>query len=103
MTPEHQPPHSPLTICRLCRTLSGLRVVSANLATAQALERTAFIISHVMESVDPQVSQSMNDYNFRHAVMAAYPAELTTNIPEHAFLDSDFWDERARGLGNTSG
>ena len=25
---------------------------------------------------------------FRHAVMASYPAELTTDIPEHSFLDS---------------
>ena len=24
----------------------------------------------------------------RHAVMASYPAELTTDIPEHSFLDS---------------
>ena len=23
---------------------------------------------------------------FRHAVMAAYPTELTTDLPEHAFL-----------------
>ena len=55
--------------------------------------------------------------------MASYPAELTTDIPEHSFLDagdiekkklnsyhsqipffswSDFWDERARGLGATT-
>ena len=77
---------------------------------------------------------------FRHAVMASYPRELTTDIPEHSFLDSgeiqiskirhstiilnaetdfhftlclfcahfffisfsDFWDERARGLGATT-
>ena len=84
----------------MCRTKSGLRVISASLATAPALERTAVIISHVMDSVDQRVSQSMNDKNFRHAVMAAYPLELTTDIPEHAWLSpASYWDERARGLG----
>ena len=30
-----------------------------------------------------------------------YPAELTTHLPEHAFLDPGYWNERARGLGAT--
>ena len=33
--------------------------------------------------------------------MGSYPSELTTDIPEHSFLDPSFWDERARGLGAT--
>ena len=33
--------------------------------------------------------------------MATYPRELTTHIPEHRFLDPNFWNERARGLGGT--
>ena len=73
---------------RLCRTRTGLKVISANLATDQAMERTAAIISYMMETVDPRVAQSMNDKNFRHALMATYPTELTTDIPEHADLDS---------------
>ena len=46
----------------------------------------------------------MTNNGFRHAVMGAYPDEVTTDIPEHAFLASDAntdWDERARGLGAT--
>ena len=34
--------------------------------------------------------------------MAEYPIEVTTDIPEHAYLKDDAhtdWDERARGLG----
>ena len=69
------------------------------LASNNALERTAFILDHVTEFVDPRVFVKMNENQFRHAVMAAYPTEKTTNIPEHAFLDSGYWDERARGLG----
>ena len=86
---------------RLCTTNNGLKVVSANRASNRALERTAFLIDHVMAYVDPRVARSMNARGFRHAVMAAYPSELTTHIPEHAFLDPGFWNERARGLGAT--
>ena len=85
---------------RLCTTSNGLRIVSAAKAQDSALVKTAIIISSVMSKVDSRVAQSMNDNNFRHAVMAAYPSELTTDIPEHAWLGSE-WNERARGLGAT--
>ena len=38
----------------------------------------------------------------RIVIMAEYPKEVTTDIPEHAYLKNDpytNWDERARGLG----
>ena len=38
----------------------------------------------------------------RIGIMAEYPKEVTTDIPEHAYLKNDpytNWDERARGLG----
>ena len=40
----------------------------------------------------------------RIVIMAEYPKEVTTDVPEHAFLKDDTetdWDERARGLGGT--
>jgi len=76
--------------------------VSAGLASNESLERTALILDKVTEGVTDEVINSLNAWDFRHAVMASYPAELTTDIPEHSFLDSDFWDERARGLGATT-
>lgn len=85
---------------RLCTTKNNLKIVSANRASNAALERTAFLIGNVMANVQPQVAQSMNAKGFRHAVMAAYPSELTTSIPEHAWLGA-YWNERARGLGAT--
>jgi len=85
---------------RLCTTHTGLRVVSGSLASDEALEKTAFIIDKVMAMVDPRVAPEMNSNGFRHAVMAAYPTEVTTDIPEHAHL-GEWWDERARGLGAT--
>jgi len=85
---------------RLCTTNNNLKIVSAGRASNKALERTAYLIGNVMANVDPRVAQSMNARGFRHAVMAAYPAELTTHIPEHAWLGA-YWNERARGLGAT--
>merc|ERR1719228_1857213 len=76
--------------------------MSGSLANDAAIERTAFLIDKVTAKVTPAVIASMNYYGFRHAVMAAYPYEVTTNIPEHSFLDH-YWDERARGLGATIG
>merc|ERR1711962_1454975 len=74
---------------------------SAGRASGRALERTAFLLSQVTAYVDPRVTASMTARGFRHAVMARYPAELTTHLPEHAFLDPGYWNERARGLGAT--
>ena len=40
----------------------------------------------------------------RVMIMAEYPKEKTTDVPEHAYLKDDpntDWDERARGLGGT--
>jgi len=85
---------------RLCTTNNNLKIISANRASNAALERTAYLIDNVMAKVDPRVAQSMNARGFRHAVMAAYPSELTTHIPEHAWLGA-YWNERARGLGAT--
>jgi len=85
---------------QLCTTHNNLKVISANRASGAALERTAFLIGNVMANVDPRVAQSMNARGFRHAVMGAYPSELTTHIPEHAWLGA-YWNERARGLGAT--
>ena len=85
---------------RLCVSKHNIRIVSAGKASNEALERTAYLIDSVLADVDPRIAVSMNAKGFRHAVMAAYPAELTTHIPEHSWLASDY-DERARGLGGT--
>jgi len=88
---------------RLCTTHKGLRVVSANYASNRAIEKTAEILDRVTAMVDPRVMAAMTRNGFRHAVMATYPTERTTNIPEHNFLEPVYWNERARGLGATLG
>jgi len=86
---------------QLCTTSSGLRVVSHGLASSAALQRTALLLSKVTATVEASVTRAMTARGFRHALMAAYPRELTTHLPEHSFLDPAFWNERARGLGAT--
>jgi len=87
---------------RLCTSGSGIKVVTGPRATDAALEKTAYLIDRVLANVDSKIVQKMNENGFRHAVMAAYPKELTTDIPEHSFLTpADYWNERARGLGGT--
>jgi len=86
---------------KICYTAQGIKIISTNQVSNAALERTAFLISHVMQKVDPRVPQMMNRYKFRHAVMAAYPREVTTTLPEYRHLGA-FYNERARGLGATT-
>jgi len=86
---------------KICYTAQGLKIISTNRVSNKALERTAFLISHVMKNVDPRVPKAMNRNKFRHVVMAAYPAEVTTTFPEYRHLGA-FYNERARGLGATT-
>jgi len=84
---------------KLCTNRDGIKIISRG-ASDQAVERTAWLISHVMDTMPERgrVAASMNKYRFRHAVMGV--REMTTHLPEHAFLPP-YWDQRARGLGAT--
>ncbi|BAJ04291.1 collagenase family [Shewanella violacea DSS12] len=84
---------------RLCTSGTGIPIVSANVASAASIERTAYLLDGVMQTVDSRVVPQMVANGFRHAVMGRYPYELTTQLPEYSHLDSAYWDERARGLG----
>jgi len=86
---------------RLCNTYKGLRVVSGRYASDRAIQKSAELLDRVTDLVDPRVMAAMTRNGFRHAVMGTYPSERTTNIPEHAFLEPVYWNERARGLGAT--
>ena len=84
---------------RLCLSGTGIPIVSANYAKAEALERTAFVLDNLMVTVDSAVMPMMTSKGFRHAVMGRPDVERTTMLPEYSHLDSDYWDERARGFG----
>ncbi|WP_168204230.1 collagenase [Aliikangiella coralliicola] len=84
---------------RLCSSGTGVPIISSNKASNASLERTAYLLDGVMQTVDSRVVPKMITNGFRHAVMGRYPYELTTQLPEYSHLDSSYWDERARGLG----
>ena len=52
----------------------------------------------IAETIDPRIWTEIASRKIRMAIMAE--TELTTDIPEHSDLTpKDFWDARARGLG----
>jgi len=85
---------------RLCVTSKGLRIITGRKASDAALERTAFLFDKVTAEVDRRVTDKMTQMNFRHAVMATYPTELTLDLPEYRKMPPS-WNEIYRGMGAT--
>ena len=63
-----------------------------------ALEEAALTVAR-MVVMRPDLLSTLIKENVHLAVMAA--TEATTDVPEHSYMDADFWDERARGIGAT--
>merc|ERR1719192_1915653 len=86
---------------RLCQTSGqGLAVVTDGLASDAALERTAWTLDMMMQTMDSYVADSMKEAGFRQAVMGRYPSETVTSLPEYSNQDPSFWNNR-RGCGGT--
>ena len=80
---------------------NGIPVISSDNVPDEALLQACNIINAMLEKV-PEVKNKIGSYNGRVGIMGK--DEVTTDIPEHAFLANDTtinWDERARGLGGT--
>ena len=78
----------------------GIPILSSLQASDKALQRACYIVRFML--ADREDLRRAQYYNKgRVAIMATYPREMTTHIPEHRFLDPNFWNERARGLGGT--
>ena len=78
----------------------GIPILSSLQTSDKALKRACYIVRFML--ADREDLRRAQYYNKgRVAIMATYPRELTTHIPEHRFLDPNFWNERARGLGGT--
>jgi hypothetical protein len=79
----------------------GFPTLSSKNVPDKALLRASEIIKPMLQCV-PKAKDQMVKNKVRLVVMGE--KELTTQIPEHAFLKSDKntnWDQRARGLGAT--
>jgi len=76
-----------------------LPVVGSTNVSDHALREAAWIVGRMLEGRE-DILRAMAANGTRLAVMAYN--EFTTDIPEHAGLESKvFWDRRARGLGAT--
>ncbi len=79
----------------------GIPVISSGKVPDQALIRVMNMANQMLEK-SPAVRQKMISHHSRIGIMSK--DEVTTDIPEHAFLANDpntDWDKRARGLGGT--
>lgn len=81
---------------------SGIPIVSSDAPDVAALARTCVIVKKLLEHRD-DVRLQMIAHAARVAVMGKN--QVTTDIPEHADLNTAFpgtdWNTRARGLGGT--
>ncbi|MFA6128619.1 MAG: PKD domain-containing protein [Bacteroidales bacterium] len=79
----------------------GIPVISSDKVPDEALIKVAKMANYMLKK-DPEVRAKMISYHGRIGIMSK--DEVTTDIPEHAFLANDpttDWDKRARGLGGT--
>ena len=82
--------------------VNGIHITSSYKVPDEALEAAGTTIHAMTNFLSPEVLNEMVKRDTRVAVMARY--EGTTDIPEHAHLESDTtlnWDVRARGLGGS--
>merc|ERR1712038_1451774 len=84
---------------RLCQTSGqGLAVVTDGLASDAALERTAWTLDMMMQTMDSYVADSMKEAGFRQALMGRYPSETVTSLPEYSNQDPNFWTNRLQHI-----
>lgn len=79
----------------------GLPIVSSQNVPDEALYRVRFMVRQMLSKI-PTVRQELINRGVKVAIIGA--TEVTTDIPEHAFLKNDpvtNWDLRTRGLGAT--
>jgi hypothetical protein len=79
----------------------GIPLISSSLVPDAAFLAAADVVGHMATARD-EVRQALIARGAYVGIMAR--TEVTTDIPEHAFLAEDTqtdWDQRARGLGGT--
>jgi hypothetical protein len=74
----------------------GLPILSSAKVSDAALLEAAYLIDQMLVH-RADVRQELIKRRVRFVVMA--PTEMTTDVPEQAHMDSEYWDRRARGLG----
>ena len=82
--------------------VNGLAVCSSERVPDSCFHAAYITFKALTEMLPQEVMQSLIDQGARVTIMAK--DEMTTDVPEHAYLAKDKktnWDKRARGLGGT--
>ncbi|XP_038072001.1 uncharacterized protein LOC119740696 [Patiria miniata] len=74
----------------------GIPIISSSVTQDAALNRACYTVRFLLAD-RKALRDAMYDWYGRVGVIAQ--TERTTQIPEHSHLNSDLWDDRARGLG----
>jgi xylan 1,4-beta-xylosidase len=74
----------------------GLPILSSSQVSDAGLLEAAHLIDQMLANRE-DLRQELIKRRVRFVVMA--PTEMTTDVPEQAHMDSEYWDRRARGLG----
>lgn len=80
--------------------VKGIHLISSEVCSDDAMYAAYKTLTAMTDLLPEEVVKSMGDNGAKVAVMAK--TEVTTDIPEHAYLKHDpetDWDQRARGLG----
>ncbi|MBI9043454.1 MAG: hypothetical protein JEZ06_03155 [Anaerolineaceae bacterium] len=76
----------------------GIPVISSENVRDLALQQAYYIIMNMLAPI-PEVRQELIANGAYFAIIGI--KEQQTTLPEYAHLDSDYWDQRARGLGGS--
>ncbi|HJQ80881.1 MAG TPA: hypothetical protein VJ828_13035, partial [Lacipirellulaceae bacterium] len=74
----------------------GLSILGSSQVSDAGLLEAAYLIDQMLINRE-DLRQELIKRRVRFVVMA--PTEMTTDVPEQAHMDSEYWDRRARGLG----
>ncbi|KAA3647187.1 MAG: hypothetical protein DWQ07_06720 [Chloroflexi bacterium] len=78
----------------------GIPIISSGEVDDLALKQAYYIMMNMLAPI-PESRQKMISYGAYFAIIGQH--EEQTTLPEYAHMDSEYWDQRARGLGGSIG
>ncbi len=76
----------------------GIPIISSNEVADLALQQAYYIVMNMLVAV-PDIRQELVSNGAYFAIIGKN--EMQTSLPEYSHLDSEYWDQRARGLGGS--
>lgn len=76
----------------------GIPIISSNEVDDLALQQAYYLIMNMLVAV-PDIHQELVSNGAYFAIIGKN--EMQTDLPEYSHMDSEYWDQRARGLGGS--